>query len=498
MDASPKLKGQKRLEPSPTAVAGAEFPGARSPPQAFRTSTIQHHVSELTPVASNMGRETCSIDGMDPHSSSRRDIEQLSVPETQSFFNHGMDDEEPDRSSAFRVASHGPHMLGTRRHSHTSRIHPRHDTFQEDDSLNETDLRPVSPSSTSISWTRHGSYNNMNHGGGTVVSESDHYSSRTTSGVHLERDRHVQGSDYVPNRGNRGLYQPNRESRLSSFGIVRDDAQSIFHSNVDSSCRSGQQTSETHDVDDTDFSIPSLRLATQLRSNTYDSYTTISGEDLDSLMEEDSVVVMGSTSYEEPQWGCFPNMSMASVLVSGTIRPPSAVSNRSTARPTSSHELARRSRSSRYMSPEKEREVFDWLHSLEVDKDNNEFVAEAASSKFLTGKINMEDEYISIPEGFPAPNPHVGIGSASLRRETSRVLHPAEIAPAKSNPARPTSEATQMPNTSSNNTTSKRVKSAALGLGSIAEYCGKERRLIVQSQCRRRKKRPVLRSCSGM
>lgn len=36
----------------------------------------------------------------------------------------------------------------------------------------------------------------------------------------------------------------------------------------------------------------------------------------------------------------------------------------------------------------KEKQVYEWLRTLEVDRDNNEFVAEAASSKFLTGKLD--------------------------------------------------------------------------------------------------------------
>ena len=40
------------------------------------------------------------------------------------------------------------------------------------------------------------------------------------------------------------------------------------------------------------------------------------------------------------------------------------------------------------MSPQKEEEVYQWLRTLEVDKDNNDYFAEAASSKFLTGKMN--------------------------------------------------------------------------------------------------------------
>jgi hypothetical protein len=31
---------------------------------------------------------------------------------------------------------------------------------------------------------------------------------------------------------------------------------------------------------------------------------------------------------------------------------------------------------------------------LELDKDNNEYIVEAASSKFLTGKLNNEDQVV--------------------------------------------------------------------------------------------------------
>jgi hypothetical protein len=53
------------------------------------------------------------------------------------------------------------------------------------------------------------------------------------------------------------------------------------------------------------------------------------------------------------------------------------------------------------LTPEKERQVYEWLHSLEVEKDNNDFVAEAASSKFLTGKNDHG--------GYLMENPSTGI-----------------------------------------------------------------------------------------
>lgn len=492
IDTSPKMKGQKRLEPSPTCVAEPpEFPTVGSPPQAIRSLSGTNPISELTPVASNMARETCSI-SLNDDVSARRDLEQLSVPQAQALV-----------SDANRHSSHG--SLESRRLTHTpSRIHPRNDHFhreEQEDGPNDLDLGPIS----SVSWVQQGSSIRGVANNRTLASQIP-----TRGGVthghglqdlnHPHTHNHSTGILQSRNPHNRTPYQPTRESRLSSFGIVRDDAESIFHSNVDSSCRSGQQTSETHDVDDTDYSVPSLRLATQLRSNTYDSFTTISGDDLDSLMmEEDSVMMVGSTtSYEEPQWGCFANMSMASVLVPGTSVPSSASYSRSGTRSKVLVEDRRpRRRSSRVMSPEKEREVFDWLHSLEVDKDNNEFVAEAASSKFLRGKFNMEDEYISVPEPQVIPR---GVPIMTSQRKAP-MGHKVEMpAPGKSHvvPNKGAKPVANAPPTASNNALSKRVKPAALGLGSIAEYCGKERRLIVQSQCKRRKKRPVLRSCSGM
>mmetsp|Transcript_934 Transcript_934/g.1634 ORF Transcript_934/g.1634 Transcript_934/m.1634 type:complete len:585 (-) Transcript_934:1451-3205(-) len=490
IDSSPKTKGQKRLEPSPTCVAGPDFPVVGSPTQAYRSAPGSNQISELTPVASNMARETCTISLNDDVSANMRDLDQLSVPQTQSL-----------GYSAFRRSSYS--NLDSRGFAHTSRIHPRHDHLKEEEEEeqgngpNELDLGPINPAS----WLQQSSSSRFpNHG--TVVG-----SQLPTRGVvHVSHqnglDQHPRNFEIVQSLDpqNRVPYQPTRESRLTSFGIVRDDAESIFHSNVDSTCRSGQQTSESHDVDDTDFSVPSLRLATQLRSNTYDSYTTISGDDMDSLMmEEESVVILRNASYEEPQWGCFPNMSMAAVLDPGAPLPSAASNNRIATRVKSSgrDQVARR-RSSGVMSPEKEREVFDWLHSLEVDKDNNDFVAEAASSKFLRGRINMEDEYISIPESQFVPR---GVPVMVSQRKAPTMGPKADIPTSVGKPThvpnkdlKPVANAPKV----SNNAPTKRVKPAALGLGSIAEYCGKERRLIVQSQCKRRKKRPVLRSCSGM
>jgi hypothetical protein len=46
------------------------------------------------------------------------------------------------------------------------------------------------------------------------------------------------------------------------------------------------------------------------------------------------------------------------------------------------------------LSSNKEKQFYEWLHMMEVDKDNNEYVAEAVLSKFLTGKLNNEDQVV--------------------------------------------------------------------------------------------------------
>jgi hypothetical protein len=46
------------------------------------------------------------------------------------------------------------------------------------------------------------------------------------------------------------------------------------------------------------------------------------------------------------------------------------------------------------LSSNEGKQFYEWLHMLEVDHKNNKYVAEAASSKFLTGKLNNEDQVV--------------------------------------------------------------------------------------------------------
>ena len=162
----------------------------------------------------------------------------------------------------------------------------------------------------------------------------------------------------------------------------------------------------------------------------------------------------------------------------------------------------------RAMSPEKEREVFDWLHSLEVDKDNNEYVAEAASSKFLTGKINMEEEFIVLQGSMDSfedsiPDSQGGAYSSTTVQNSAK----PSVAFEDSNNGLQGLEDQKMPSIQSSshniagkvqateNAASKAAKVAVPGQGNVAEYCGRERRLIVRT---RSKKRPILRSSRAM
>jgi hypothetical protein len=388
IDASPKMKkDQSRdaaITPSPTSVSGATFAPTRITPPGHGSGS--YHMSELTPVTSNTARESCTIYAASPsHSRINSALEEhLSVPEAKSF------------KSAFRTSTND----ATTRNM---MILPRQDSHDERLSK-KLALRPISPPS----WPQRRSPDDAASASVPVTEpEADQVlldrSCHSFVGISEYRMRSVfpssaeNSSPLARGPENMVPYQPARDSRLASFGIVRDDAGSIFLNNFHNRSRSGQPTSEGDDMDDTDLSVPSIHLATELySSNTTDSYTTISGgedrgsfmEDESTFTEDESMEIVGNISYEEPKWGCFPQMNIIhrspKKLLNGfAIKAAAAVDAES--RPSS------RKKSSRFMTPEKEREVFDWLHSLEVDKDNNEYVAEAASSKFLTGKMDIEE-----------------------------------------------------------------------------------------------------------
>jgi len=445
IDTSPKQRTKMKKEPSPNCVVGADFARTQTPKAQHRFIA-----ANLTPVTSNMGMEASH-----PRSNNaaykNSGLEEISVPDAHSL-----------KSSLFR------NVKETSENSRNQVIHPRHDDTAEHEPIQ---FQPNSPNA----WLHRFSSDPDQ----SSAPYPEHRHSSPLASVQLNRQSLIASppESMVP-------YQPARDVRLGSFGIVRNDAESIFHNSMGSQ-QGGQQTSEYHNADHTDISIPSIHLATELDSSTMGSLTTISADDIDSLME-DSSVFTENLNPDVRQWGCFPNLSMVKALVApqkllNSAPPVDNIKKKAHTARTSTQN------SSRYMSPEKEREVFDWLHSLEVDKDNNDYVLEAASSKFLSGKINMEDEYIILEESLPELRSNISYPTdTKLRSNTNGSKFSRATARAKNAVVPPAASAP------------RRVKTVAAGQGSVAEYCGKERRLIVQSQCKRRKKRPILRSCSGM
>ncbi len=180
-------------------------------------------------------------------------------------------------------------------------------------------------------------------------------------------------------------YQPSRDSSLASFGVVPDELDDIFlplrrHRTSKSksnklrrdSGRGGD--SEDDDADDsfshvsdsqssTSFtSFPSIRLGVRIHSSTQDSVTTAEGG------------VEGSSTFDEEDSLVFQHHDGTLFIGSG-----GSVGEK------------KKKNHGRCLSSKEEKQVYEWLHALEVDKDNNEYVAEAASSKFLTGKMNAMD-----------------------------------------------------------------------------------------------------------
>ena len=528
IDASPKTKGgmhttacSAAITPSPTSVfghAGGPF-ASRGSHHAHAHAHAHSYAaasasSGLTPIANNRTRARspyCNPPG------SNSKLEALSVPEEQSF------------KSAFRVRNQAGQGQGhTESNSRYKMILPR----QEHHNYNHrAELKPISPphwpsrtSPDSVAAApppeqRHESPPTgsifVNQGGYRVMRTHSTHRLPSSPGNNEHNHDHDHAENIAP-------YEPDRDSRLASYGIVRDDAGSIFLSSppIDNR-RSGQHTSEADDMmDDTDISIPSIHLATSLPSAGNDSYTTIEEEKGDSFMEEDeSVAHRENVMQDLPRWGsCFPemHMNMVHALSPNTIlrndrkkqtSKTNAYANANAnanayananananpyANANAARSSSRKQSSSRYMSPEKEREVFDWLHSLEIEKDNNEYIAEAASSKFLTGKLGAGVDELALsshecvlePQSQPQPQAQLDPCQNVYQQH---VFEPAECAssipPSSSNKVEPighmstaTREEVEKP--------PRQVMGRRVTLRSSRPKGGSERR--------------VLRSCSGM
>lgn len=245
-------------------------------------------------------------------------------------------------------------------------------------------------------------------------------------------------------------YQPSRDDSFSSFGLVPDDTvdaiflpsksghekkRSSFHSRTIT--KSGALMNE--DLDGTDasvettlshhsqyshYSIPSIRLAGRVRCNTQeDSFATIETDDDDgSLLTdegddsatipsigEDGCIVgwnrtiqgrffsmsheEGTASSMEELLNVYRDGKEDTACTADVIGSIDDATDKATASSSSSHHAnvaIKRSKSTdekrkrRCLSSRDKKEVFEWLRTIE-SRSQDQF-AEAASSKFLTGK----------------------------------------------------------------------------------------------------------------
>lgn len=394
IDASPKPKlndtsrDESTTTPSPTSVSGATF----SP----RTNGC--HKSELTPVMSNAAREASVI-------SSPGHLENISVP-TAKIFKSSAFDKNSNMTILPRKSNDGAEGIGV--------------------GTPPVPIRPISPpswpvhrqissstvhksQSTKVNATR--STNNNNK----FVGPSGHRM-RSAFPAPSETHKHPNTQARTQTRTQRSHvrqmkvplssspqriipYQPSRDESLAGVGMSSDDenVQSIFLNHH----YRNHSTDESHETFDTasSVSIPSIYHASRIRCETHDDsvsgyaegqpLTYLGGDDDDDDEEEDSYMMVD----DEPNEEGADNGAGADLITVGEMQCAAFLPEEK----KSSRSSSRSKQETRYMSPEKEREVYQWLQSLEVDKDNNEYVAEAASSKFLRGKMDLDDAALMQP-----------------------------------------------------------------------------------------------------
>jgi len=112
------------------------------------------------------------------------------------------------------------------------------------------------------------------------------------------------------------------------------------------------------------MSIPSIRLGVRVYSSTQESVTTNEYEEEDDSHSIPSVLTHHSDA-------------SASGGIGSGLSSNSNIMNMNSG--TGSGQKRRRRQ-------KRDKQVYEWLKTLELDKDNNDYFAEAASSKFLTGK----------------------------------------------------------------------------------------------------------------
>uniref|UniRef100_A0A7S4RKW6 Uncharacterized protein n=1 Tax=Ditylum brightwellii TaxID=49249 RepID=A0A7S4RKW6_9STRA len=236
----------------------------------------------------------------------------------------------------------------------------------------------------------------------------------------------------------RKQYQPSREESLTEIGVQKEDLANIFKpssrrrkNSTSSSSRNNTQlllpsSSLKSSTDERDLSIPSIRLANILTNVSTTSFTCSEEEDLDYDDEDeeevydddDTLSSIGSgaevvvevtppsssvkeTALENEGGGgvviehaleqitlgdtihTLDNTidSAGAVVCSPAVSQPTATGTPTAEPPKRRH--VRNGSSSNIHKQEEERKAYEWLQSVNVSREN-EFLAEAASSKFLT------------------------------------------------------------------------------------------------------------------
>ena len=415
-----------------------------SSPKVSQGMGRQAQISQLTPVTRNTNKFI-----YDPNVS-----QILCVPEEHSFTKKSASGNGANSSNTTQLLPSNNQMIQPRS---ISCVINSHQFYDFDDNISEDveahSLRPISPPArTSLrpaaTTDTNSMVSNTELSSKRFESPQDRFSSPLDSRVKLDRNHHsvpiisnttttLRGTSATSSSSQQSSpettvgtpeprspetslfvpYQPTRDSSLASFGVVPDDLDEIFlplrttnkfrRSSKDkvvlvNGGRGGSggfgigiHHSSIHDDEDANThisdsqsstSIPSIRLGARIRSSTQDSYTTFEGIDDDEVEDPNYSI----STFEEEDEGAYSHeddygMQFKSHEINGVTS--STMKNK-----------RKKNQQGRFLSSSKEKQVYEWLRTLEVDRDNNEYVAEAASSKFLTGKMH-NDEYILDTDG---------------------------------------------------------------------------------------------------
>jgi hypothetical protein len=185
----------------------------------------------------------------------------------------------------------------------------------------------------------------------------------------------------IPVEG-RTPYQPSRQVFNDDYdnGVSDEGAQQIFiHRDSDDSHRNHR----LHDpilMEERQWSIPSIRLANQLNGS-------LTGGSCASLTEEDSLFREGDDASLSSRGSSLYFPEEAEAVVGEPLFLPA----RSTFHPVGltnvTYEDAPEQQQRRKRKSERNERVYAWLQSVEADQN---VLAEAASSKFLTGQFGIE------------------------------------------------------------------------------------------------------------